>query len=1423
MKKIFRVASRWFVLVFLLLLVGVLSAAASEASSFACSDKRLNELHEACCRLAQDNLRHIREGGSLIGLPGCGSDAVACAAAFANNFDMREFYTKVVREYLSATTNADWCVKTAPSEVWPVAVPAILDVLYRYYGARDVVDEAYPALVRYARFVVARHPDGAVTKGIGDRLSTGKVSDDINVQLMWLNYLNHLVRFCGWLGRADDEREWQATVEKMRAAFRRRHMMHLTWTRGMIGDGYQSAQAAGIVLGVVEPKWRAEAFMRLQHSVSQTGLKSGEQMTGMVLEELSRHWNFGTAEKAVNGIKTKRDTYVIGFIDAWLFGYVLGARVADDAVGGNRVILRSPDPQFGLTHAKGALRTAAGLVNVAWGIDANAKLVSTHTATDGIQLRNEPDERHVNPDIFGKPAEEKFAPHIHLVFPTGREPGGGYRQNLTLRWTDPSVIPEIPVYKLEEGRMEVVRGTPTFVRFYHDGQLEPVREYELVTGKTVFKVLYRYEGKLRNETRYVFEPEDTMTVEQRGPDGTLLARALLVKRAVGNKRYLREEDGDVVTEIQHEVYKDIGLRTVYASKGTGANRVWEQNRFYTSGVGCGSKSSELHSNGEWTMYEYYPIAEKWTDGKLSYHHESAVTTPIDGAKAVTNAEGRVVSFVGKAKRVEYGYIPVDPQDDGRCNDWEPRQTVVWEVSDDGSRKEISREYYAVRPAEGAKGVVVVRETTTRAGAPYGDPGNKRKETFLDGEKERDTIPHREEETFQGEGGTWCASARYEGTPSAPNGTPYETVIHRTITNPRRQVMREEDWIMLPEGGRELLTWKNYTRDADGNEIAVETSSGDLSTKKWDDGSLVFSRDAQGLERNYRYDAIGRQIHTDGNVYEHNQAYDLGSYVTNVWGSVFGRRYGYAVKHDDAGRLVDVSGEPGEKWETKTDSDGVTRTRVNGQLVRSEVTKDGVTTVYEGSKGLDSPRWRAYSYNDDEGYSVVTMPRIGGGVLSVTNRYDREEKKEREKWETKSRYEKIRGCWWKTERTETVCGTNRMFRGGRRLRVTGRRRDGADERVRVDEKGHETRSLTFRDALSKVSTEIVTHPTATQPEICVTSNGVTVLTVSPSGVTNVFTRGFQGRLVAETDGRGGSVRYDYDANGRLRARTDRCGRTWSHAEDRRGRRVATICPSGLRVRHEYDAFGRETGVVAGKTRVENVYDDYGDLVKTETLVDGKVTDTVEYRHDEATGLLVCRIHNGRATELAYSADNELKAIGGVDVKAYFIARTNGLAIAQDDFGRAVGYSVRGVAKTRQAYDPKTGRLESVEVMGLGTVRLAYLAGTDLVETMTYPKGVTAKFEYDAEDRPVRVVWRGLGAEARTIEAKPTKEWEPPAFDDEPELRDPPIASDPQVYVATGGFLARPLAVRDKDGRLAWCLLDASRDAVSGERFGGKEAK
>ena len=1391
------------VLVAVSVLFGVLAThAEDEWSSFECSDERLNELHRACCRLAKENLARMDGEGSLRKLSGCGTDAIACMDAFANNADMRDFYVRLLREYLSEAAAPEWCVTVEPSEAWPVAVPTLLDVLYRYYGMRDILSESLPALEKCARFMLEKYPDWKIANGPVDRYKRDTRSDEFFPRLIWLCYLNSVGSVCERVGRADAAESWRMRAAEMRAVVRDRDLSKDGGTPRFRGFCSRGTQATGFAAGVFEPAEKDKALFALEWLVrhgSNDGLTTGELTTRLMLEEVSRHQFLDLAIKAVGQTAKLEEDFLVGSIDAWLLGYVLGVRVADDAIGGNRVTIRYPRADCAITWAKGTLRTAAGTVKMSWNVDARGNVFESHEASDGIELVGEMDAEY---------PREKFKPMMYVSFPTWIKPGGFVSSYIELRWDDPSVVPDVEICSLQEGHMEVERGASTFVRFYHDGQARPVREYEMIPGKTTFRVLYRFEGKLRSEKRFIYEPGDVLVEELRDPDGTLLARESLLKHEEGSSRHFRSVKGDVVEEWWNELYYDIGERTVFSSAGTGTNCVWTLNRFYHTGVGLGSLKSKLCSDGDWAMYEYAPNPSRGLFGRVVYTLESAVTTPIDRAKAVTNEEGVVVGFVGKAKRVEHTYEPVAPEDDGTFRSTRPRMTVVWELADDGTRREISREYFAALPADKPECKTIVREKATRPGAPYGDPGNERKTAYFNGDNEYDVIPHVEQERFEGEGGVWIARSEYEGTGDAPDGTPYETVVRRTIVNPRGYPMREEEWIMLPDGERELMTWKNYTRDADGNEIATEASSGDRTTKMWEDRHLVSARDADGLVRNYGYDAIGRRIHADGNVYDHNAAYDLGSYVTNVFGSVYGLRYDYGLTHDDAGRYTDMSGEPGEKFKQETGDDGVTRTWMNGLLLSSSVTREGVTTTYLGPKGLQSPRWRSLFFDPDGRFSVMTTPRIGGGVVTVTNRYDRADF---EKHETRTRYEKIRGCWWRNDRTEVVSGTNRTFRCGNRVRVTGRRTDGADEYIEVDEKGYETRTLTLRDPAAQTTTEIVTVPTASLPEINITSNGVTVMSVSRSQVTNIYERGFQGRLVAQTDGRGGVTRLEYDRDGRLCAKTDPLGGRWLFAEDRHGRPVSMTCPSGLKVEYRYDDFGRETEVSAGETRVASEYDGYGDLVRIVKTVKGEIAGTVECRYDEPTGLLLSRVVDGRETVFEYDASNRVVKVGGVDVVRYRIALTNGLEIVHDDFGRAVSYSVNGVRKMRQAYDDKTGRLTSVAVDGLGEVKIAYLAGSDLVETLSYPDGRTARFFYDAADRPLRVVWNGGASGEETFEAPPAREWEPPETGACPSFDRPPIADDPRIYVLDGG-LTWPIARKDAQGRLGWCRLNADFEEV-----------
>lgn len=1039
---------------------------------------------------------------------------------------------------------------------------------------------------------------------------------------------------------------------------------------------------------------------------------------------------------------------------------------------------------------------------------------------------------------------------MDIKIPVGTPEGGGAIP-LYLRWDDPATIPDIPVETIKGGRMEVVKGEQTFIRFYRDGVEVPVREYVMTPGETVFSTAYNYMGKRKYETKWTFRPDGWCYMDKFDADGTHLAHEEYRHVEKGNTTTVQRKIGGVFTEKIYEKHPTRGGCVVFEAKGTGPDRVWTRTSYYYGGIGDGRIRSEIDSSGHWAIYEYCePLGMgskefPTSDGTvMKSFWTSAKTVPVDGAKGITNEQGVVVSFTGKARRTEYRYDSLFPEDNDKPSSLKPRLTVVYEVYPDGTKKEIEREYQARCIDRDKQERLDICEVATVPGAPFGAPTNKRTvqcrtwspsllSTSLKYSVSPEGVMHVVNrwdidsvvnlDKYSYDGRPVFVVEGFDTTTNAPSGTPYQTVIRRGFHDPDGRLLREEQWILLPEGERELLSWKNIHRDNVGRVTGTETSGGERTEKVWEDWNVVSESNVDGLERRWRYDAIGRLVQGESYAYEHNLRYDLGSLVTNAFGSVFGERYNYGLHHDDAGRLTDVTGEPGEKFETRTDSDGVSRTWVNGRLIRSEVTRDGWTTVYEGPRGLDSPRWRKFSHNYDDGYSVMEMPRLGGGVVSVTNRYGRllGDGDEEGRLETETMYKKVDGCWWREETTVRVGRSGREVLGGRRERVSARRKDGGAETVTLDAKGNATHRLVLRDAQTGVSTEIVRRPTSAKPEVCVTSNRVTILTVSSSGVTNLFERGFQGRLVSRTDGRGGVTRYEYDGEGRCVSRTDRCGGEWFFVYDRQGRRTGMTLPSGETVRTEYDDFGRIESESCAKTRVSYEYDEFGDLVAISIEEGGKKTGELSCFRDEATGLLTNRVVNGSAVSLGYSPDNELRTVGGIDIAAARAARTNGLEIAVDDFGRAVGYSVNGVAKLRHSYDPDTGRIAAFSVDGLGEVRIAYLEGTDLIETLSYPGGVSAKFEYDAEDSPLRVAWSGLPEGPRIIEASERKEWSPPDFDDECDWNMLPIASDTRIYALDGTSLANPVAEIGEDGSLHWCLLGPSRERLG--TIGGEEAR
>ena len=983
-------------------------------------------------------------------------------------------------------------------------------------------------------------------------------------------------------------------------------------------------------------------------------------------------------------------------------------------------------------------------------------------------------------------------------------------------WSDPTVFPRFRSESNEYGYVEVITGEVMRCVFYRHGVPQPEYECQYATGATKFVETSLLNGKLHRTATWTYERDGYVTMELMDDKGNLLARDRRFERKSedGQHTYIREEKGDVIVEKECVSIPGYGSVLELESRGTGTNRVWTRTTPYMSGPAKGRCRSTIDSDGYWAIYEYEPF----DDGKLT--RKIKITERKDDAKAITNATGLVVAFRGTAVVTEMSYTPIEREEKDRMiGDYDPRVTFKYELTDDGRKKPLSRRYHAGFVRDGSR--YDIDEEAKTPDSPYGAEGNKRWtrcyhwNDSVGGSLKYEISPDGEMDVYDTrrfrDGGTAVRICeKYKTTVGHPEPTPYETLMERSIYDSRNFLLREEKWIVLDGGDRELVEWKSYTRNVDGNVLKSESSSGKVVENEWSRYNLVRSVDESGEVRNYTYDAIDRMTHADAPVFDENMRYDLGSQLTNLYGSAFGRRHDVRFLHDDAGTLRDVASDEGDVEKTVGDADGSTKTYVNGQLAMTLVrASDGETTVYYGPKGSKSPRWRRTAYDHELKTSICTYPCVGGEVVSVTNDFGGSGAAVRELARPRVRYAKRRGVWWADTEMDGRTARRRMLPSS----------DGFDETVYVDAKGFERSVSTKVDRAAAETVTIERRPESELPSVSVSTNGELALHVSFSGVTNVYERGFQGRLVARRDGRGGVERWTYDAHGREASHTDMNGRRREYDYDARGRVVCVREDGHPPHRYIRDSSGRVVEETAGEKSASCIYDEYGDITSVECRRGGNVYLRIGIFRDESTGLVTNRVVNGRGVGRSYDKHLRMVSIGGFDIESRMAAFTNGIEVVRDAFGRPLSYSICGRRRLEKSYDARTGRVGAFSVAGIdGEAKLSYVDGSDLISSIAYPNGVVAAFEYDAEGELVKVSYAGLPSGVREFRRIGDGEdglWAERLGDDDAPILGwvgrAPLAEDRFVYLDFSGGFERPVAEIGEDGKPRWCLVDADLKA------------
>ncbi len=389
------------------------------AVSFACSNPRINTLHQVCRNTFISNVMGVQSDCPGRERFGYGADIAVTAETLILNYDMQEFYRKTLRDYADEAKADGFFTETAPYVGvgdrgfgdragpigWALGVPVVMAELLRYYGDIEIVAELYPACVRYMDLLAQKVPEFVVKGCIGDHEALDKPSTSLTGTAHYYQFAMLMNRFAIVLDKAEDAARWKTLTGNIRTAFQTKFVQE-----GKVGKGGQGDQAFGLYHNLVAPENRpaAEALLRdalkVRDSAFSTGIFSTQYMMDLMPNavelNITRDTFPGWGYMLANGATTlwevwkmsdntfSQDHPMFGSVDSWVVKHLLGIRVADDAIGANKLII-APCKSPTVTEAKGEYQSIKGLVRVSWKMEGAKRHLEVEIPK-GVKARIQP-------------------------------------------------------------------------------------------------------------------------------------------------------------------------------------------------------------------------------------------------------------------------------------------------------------------------------------------------------------------------------------------------------------------------------------------------------------------------------------------------------------------------------------------------------------------------------------------------------------------------------------------------------------------------------------------------------------------------------------------------------------------------------------------------------------------------------------------------------------------------------------------------------------------------------------------------------------------------------------------------------------------------------------------------------------------------
>ncbi len=379
----------------------------AESAVFETSNQLFNEINKIWKRSQTDNMH----GGIASDCPHrerspyTGDGQVACVTVM-HNYDARNFYHKWIHDMIGAQivetgyvpNGAPWQPGCGGGVAWGAAISIIPWEFYLHYGSKEILEDAYPAMKEYIRYMqtwvdddgimFSRRvgKDGKVLKwyNLGEWVTPGELPpDDLVHTFYFWRCVDLTAKSAKVLGKTDEAKKYDELAQVTKAAFHKRFYNPET---GFYGPGGSNIFA--LKMGVPDEHYKKVInAVKEELKVNNGHLNTGIFGTQFFFEVLSENGMHQEAYEAMN--KTDEPGYgrwlklgatttweqwstdgshnhpMFGGGLAWFYCKLAGMQ-ADLNEPGYRHLIFHPQPVDDLSYVKYFNNIAYGKAGIFW-------------------------------------------------------------------------------------------------------------------------------------------------------------------------------------------------------------------------------------------------------------------------------------------------------------------------------------------------------------------------------------------------------------------------------------------------------------------------------------------------------------------------------------------------------------------------------------------------------------------------------------------------------------------------------------------------------------------------------------------------------------------------------------------------------------------------------------------------------------------------------------------------------------------------------------------------------------------------------------------------------------------------------------------------------------------------------------------------